>query len=54
MKRKDMKDTDKTTIQVKHGTLKRMKNALIIDAESYDHLINRMLDAQENLDGAGK
>lgn len=43
-----MSDDDITTVQVTKGTRDRMKGALITKRESYDELINRLLD------GAGK
>jgi molybdenum cofactor biosynthesis enzyme MoaA len=34
----------KTTVQVSYETLDRMKNARITKRESYDEIINRLID----------
>ena len=39
----------RTTIQLDSKTVERLKGKKIIDQESYDHMLNRLLD---QLDGA--
>jgi len=43
-----MTKENKTTIQVEIPTLERLKNNKLVAKESYEELINRVLDAVEN------